>query len=78
MVGARAAGVERVNRITPGIAVRNARVSQAMSTEELAASSTIPGEALASIESGRTRLSIVRAEKLARALRAGPFTRRAR
>jgi hypothetical protein len=36
-----------------------------MSTEELAAASSIPGEALVHIESGRTRLSIVRAEKLA-------------
>ena len=58
--------------LTPGQAVRVGRELQEMSQAELAEASGISQPTLSSIESGRVKLGVERAERLARALKVHP------
>lgn len=58
--------------LTPGQAVRIARELQEMTQAQLSAAADISQPTLSSIESGRVKLGVERAERLARALKVHP------
>jgi transcriptional regulator with XRE-family HTH domain len=58
--------------LTPGQAVRVARELQEMTQAQLSVAADISQPTLSSIESGRVKLGVERAERLARALKVHP------